>query len=132
MQEHRTGNLVCQSQTGTGKTAAFVITMLDRIDTNLSHIQALCLAPTRELARQIILHVNLLGRRVTVNMAIRNAVSRGETLNGHIIVGTPGTVLDLCKRKGLDTSHVKVFVMDEADNMLDQQGLSDQAIRVKR
>lgn len=64
--------------------------------------------------------------------AIPDGTPKGEKVEAHIVVGTPGTVTELIKRKLLDVSNVKVFVLDEADNMLDQQGLGDQSIRVKK
>ncbi len=69
---------------------------------------------------------------VTTLLAVKDAVSRDDKINAHIIVGTPGTVFDLVKRRQLETKNVKIFVLDEADNMLDQQGLGDQSIRVKK
>lgn len=127
-------NMIGQSQSGTGKTAAFVLTMLTRVDLNSPTVQALCLAPSRELARQIMEVVKTMGQFTSVKtqFAIPSAVGRGEKLNAHIVVGTPGTVLDLIRRKQLPTQHIKVFVLDEADNMLDQQGLGEQCIRVRQ
>jgi ATP-dependent RNA helicase DDX19/DBP5 len=60
-----------------------------------------------------------------------DAADRAAKLNGHIIVGTPGTVMDKIKRRQFDPRNMKVLVLDEADNMLDQQGMGDQCIRVK-
>ena len=95
-----------QSQSGTGKTAAFVLTMLSRIDYATDAVQAICLAPTRELARQIVDVVKQMGKftPVRVTLAIREAVK----------------------------THVNVFVLDEADNMLDLQGMGEQSMRVKK
>ncbi|KAF9560502.1 DEAD-domain-containing protein [Agrocybe pediades] len=118
-------NMIGQSQSGTGKTAAFVLTMLSR---------ALCLAPSRELARQIMTVVNTMGKftNVQTEYAIKENLPRDATnITAQIIVGTPGTMVDLMRRKVLDVTHVKVFVLDEADNMLDQDGLGDQTLRVK-
>lgn len=126
-------NMIGQSQSGTGKTAAFVLTMLTRVDLTSPTVQALCLAPSRELARQIMDVVSTMGQFTSVKtqFAIPAAVPRGEKINAHIVVGTPGTVLDLIRRKQLPTQDLKVFVLDEADNMLDQQGLGEQCIRVR-
>jgi ATP-dependent RNA helicase DDX19/DBP5 len=125
--------MIGQSQSGTGKTAAFVLTMLTRVDPGTPTVQALCLAPSRELARQILGVVDSMGQftRVTTQFAVPNAVPRGQRIQAHIVVGTPGTVLDMIRRKQLPIEHLKVFVLDEADNMLDQQGLGEQCIRVK-
>lgn len=93
------------------------------------------LAPTRELARQILGVVQLMGQfmgNLETYQAVPDPASRGITINQHVIVGTPGTVTDLIRRKQLNARSIKVLVLDEADNMLDQQGLGDQCKRVKR
>lgn len=127
-------NMIGQSQSGTGKTAAFVLTMLSRVDLNLDEVQALCLAPSRELARQTLDVVTSMGRFTSVKtqFAVPQAVPKGQRISAQIVVGTPGTVMDLIKRRFLPTQNIKVFVLDEADNMLDQQGLGEQCIRVKQ
>jgi len=127
--------MIAQSQSGTGKTAAFVITILSRIDYNQPHKpQALCLAPSRELARQIegvFRSIGMYVEGLTVAAAIPGSVERNAKVDSMVVVGTPGTVMDLIKRRQLDVSQMKVLCLDEADNMLDQQGLGDQCIRVK-
>ncbi|CAJ0746301.1 6018_t:CDS:2, partial [Entrophospora sp. SA101] len=132
-------NMIGQSQSGTGKTAAFVLTMLSRIDPGLKEPQALCLTPSRELARQIMTEVRKMGKYTSVVTAeaIRESQPRvtktrlGEFHGVQLIVGTPGTVYDLLKRQIIEKNFFKIFVLDEADNMLDQQGLGDQSIRIK-
>ncbi|KAF9514933.1 hypothetical protein BS47DRAFT_1484792 [Hydnum rufescens UP504] len=126
-------NMIGQSQSGTGKTAAFVLAMLSRVDYTKEAVQALCIAPSRELARQIMQVITTMAAytKVTTGYAIKDAVAKGASLKQHIIVGTPGTLTDLIRRRSIDTAHVKIFVVDEADNMLDQQGLGDQTLRVK-
>ncbi|KAJ8693069.1 RNA helicase required for poly(A+) mRNA export [Pleurotus ostreatus] len=127
-------NMIGQSQSGTGKTAAFVLTMLSRIDYSINKPQALCLAPSRELARQIMSVVVAMGKftQVQTEYAIKDHLPKGATrITAQVIVGTPGTMTDLMRRKVIDPSEVKVFVLDEADNMLDQDGLGDQTLRVK-
>ncbi|GBB83815.1 hypothetical protein RclHR1_10480007 [Rhizophagus clarus] len=135
-------NMIGQSQSGTGKTAAFVLTMLSRIDFNLQAPQALCLAPSRELARQIMVEVRKMGKYTPVITAeaIRESDVKSTTTgktrseefaNAQLIVGTPGTVYDLLKKRIINKTSMKIFVLDEADNMLDQQGLGDQSIRIK-
>jgi ATP-dependent RNA helicase DDX19/DBP5 len=129
-------NMIAQSQSGTGKTAAFVITILSRLDyTQSEKPQALCLAPSRELARQIEGVVQSIGQfvpKLTIKAAIPGAIERNAPVNAMVVVGTPGTVMDLIKRRQLDTSILKILCLDEADNMLDQQGLGEQCIRVKQ
>jgi ATP-dependent RNA helicase DDX19/DBP5 len=133
-------NMIGQSQSGTGKTAAFVLNILSRLDMSTPEMQnapqALCLAPTRELARQIMGVIQLMGSFVeglgVVPAIPLDSMSRGKELRGQIVVGTPGTVQDLIKKRLLRTEHLKVLVLDEADTMLDMQGLGDQCIRVKK
>ena len=129
-------NMIAQSQSGTGKTAAFVLTILSRLDYSQPHQpQALVLAPSRELARQIEGVVRSLGQFVpglTIQAAIPGAVERGAKVQAMVVVGTPGTAMDLIKRRQFDASQMKVLCLDEADNMLDQQGLGEQCLRVKQ
>ncbi|TFK75165.1 DEAD-domain-containing protein [Pluteus cervinus] len=127
-------NMIGQSQSGTGKTAAFVLTMLSRVDFSIHKPQALCLAPSRELARQIMSVVTAMGKftNVQTEYAIKENLPRNATtITAQIIVGTPGTMTDLIRRRVIDVREVKVLVLDEADNMLDQDGLGDQTLRVK-
>jgi len=127
-------NLIGQSQSGTGKTAAFTLNMLTRVDTSTREPQALVLAPSRELARQILGVVQSMGQFVPgleVVAAIPDPSRRGQKYEGQIVVGTPGTVMDMIRKRLLNASKMKVLVLDEADNMLDQQGLGDQCKRVK-
>lgn len=126
-------NLIGQSQSGTGKTAAFALTMLTRVDINNPKPQALCLAPARELARQTLDVVNEMGKftKITTGLAVPDSYVKGQPIEGQIIVGTPGTVADQIRRRSLDVSNIKILVLDEADNMLDQQGLGNQCSKIK-
>ena len=129
-------NLIGQSQSGTGKTAAFVLNMLSRIDLTTTQPQALVLAPTRELAKQIAGVATVMGafledKGLKVTEAVPNPAMRGQRYEGQIIVGTPGTTMDMIKRRQLDPQGIKVLTLDEADNMLDLQGMGDQCKRVK-
>lgn len=127
-------NMIGQSQSGTGKTAAFSLTMLSRVDESLQDVQAICLAPARELARQTLEVIQTMGRftKVTSRLVIPGTYSHQTRFNEQILVGTPGTLLDLIRKRRVNVKNVKVFVLDEADNMLDAQGLGDQCIRVKK
>ena len=132
-------NLIGQSQSGTGKTAAFVLNILHRIDLSSEQAQktpqALVLAPSRELARQIQGVVKLMGTFIEgliVEAAIpTDAAQRARKIEASVVVGTPGTVMDAIRKRSMDARNFKVLVLDEADNMLDQQGLGDQCTRVK-
>ncbi|CAD6647221.1 XXYS1_4_G0029870.mRNA.1.CDS.1 [Saccharomyces cerevisiae] len=127
-------NMIAQSQSGTGKTAAFSLTMLTRVNPEDASPQAICLAPSRELARQTLEVVQEMGKftKITSQLIVPDSFEKNKQINAQVIVGTPGTVLDLMRRKLMQLQKIKIFVLDEADNMLDQQGLGDQCIRVKR
>ncbi|XP_036786219.1 ATP-dependent RNA helicase DDX25 isoform X1 [Manis pentadactyla] len=130
-------NLIAQSQSGTGKTAAFVLAMLSRVNALELFPQCLCLAPTYELALQIGSVVQQMGRfcvNIDVMYAIRgNRIPRGTNITKQIVIGTPGTVLDWCFKKNLiDLTKIRVFVLDEADVMIATQGFLDQSIRIQR
>lgn len=126
--------MIGQSQSGTGKTAAFVLTMLTRVEEALHQVQAVCLAPSRELARQIADVVNQMAQFTSVRtaLAVKDSLPpKGRPIQAHIVIGTPGTVMEAFRRKQMANNQIKIFVLDEADNMLDQAGLGDQSIRVK-
>ncbi|KAI9490069.1 P-loop containing nucleoside triphosphate hydrolase protein [Zychaea mexicana] len=126
-------NMIGQSQSGTGKTAAFVLTMLTRVNEAINQPQAICLAPSRELARQILDVVQEMSKftKLTSVLAVKDSLPKGRPVHQQIVVGTPGTVQEVIRRRLLLTNQVKIFVLDEADNMLDQAGLGDQSIRIK-
>lgn len=132
-------NLIGQSQSGTGKTAAFVLNILSRIDLSTEEMrktpQALVLAPSRELARQIVGVIQVMGSFLQ-GLVVGTAVpaekhERPSRLECSVVVGTPGTVIDQIKKRILLPQKLKVLVLDEADNMLEQQGLGEQCIRLK-
>jgi len=118
-------DLVVQSRTGTGKTAAFGIPIVEKADPAADHVQAVALAPTRELAMQVAREVSEIGRGRGVKVeTIYGGDSMDRQLEGiragaHVIVGTPGRVLDHLRRKTLRFDGVKTLVLDEADRMLD-------------
>ena len=118
-------NLIGQAQTGTGKTAAFALPILDRLDLNERAVQALVLTPTRELAIQVAEAVHgyskYLGRVRVMPIYGGDPISKqiGRLRGGmHIVVGTPGRVMDHLRRGTLDLTFVKTVVIDEADEML--------------
>ncbi|OMJ28835.1 ATP-dependent RNA helicase DBP5 [Smittium culicis] len=126
-------NMIGQSQSGTGKTAAFVLTMLSRIDYSLNQPQAICLGPSRELVRQIMDVVTQMGKYTPLKTqaAMMDAQIESDVVDAHLVVGTPGSLSNLIKKKLMSKDHVKIFVLDEADNMLGQQGLGDQSLRIR-
>lgn len=119
------------SYTGTGKTATFSIAILQQIDITIRECQALILAPTRELATQIQRVVMALGEYMKIHShaCIGGTNVREDARNleagCHVVVGTPGRVFDLISRKVLRTSKIRLFVLDEADEML-SRGFKDQ------
>ncbi|KAF2269909.1 DEAD-domain-containing protein [Lojkania enalia] len=128
-------NMIAQSQSGTGKTAAFSLNILSRINVDLVAPQALVLAPSRELARQILGVVTHMGQFISglkTQAAIPDPTKRGQKYESHVLVGTPGTAMDMIRRKLIEAKDIKILVLDEADNMLDQQGLGEQCTRVKQ
>ncbi|SCV68779.1 BQ2448_900 [Microbotryum intermedium] len=127
-------NMIGQSQSGTGKTAAFALTMLSRIDMDLGKPQAICLSPARELALQTLSVVQRMGEYTPVECfaAVKDSFDRRmPPIQAQVIVGTPGTIMDVIRHRLLDCSEVKVFVLDEADNLLDLGSMADQSSSVK-
>jgi ATP-dependent RNA helicase DeaD len=127
-----TGNdLIAQAQTGTGKTAAFALPMIDKVDHNAPGVQSLVLTPTRELAVQVSEAISRYGKYCdtralpiyggqSIDLQLR-ALRRGV----HIVVGTPGRLLDHMRRGTLDLSAVRTIVLDEADEMLNMGFIED-------
>merc|ERR1719323_2826681 len=122
-------DVIAQAQSGTGKTATFSISILQQIDTKLAQCQALVLAPTRELAQQIQKVVIALGDYMG-GTSVREDMRKLDA-GQHIVVGTPGRVFDMISRKVLRTYDIKMFVLDEADEML-SRGFKDQIYDVFR
>lgn len=121
----------------TGKTAAFVLAMLSRVDTTKQHPQVLCLSPTYELAIQtgeVAAKMAQFCPDILLRFAVRGEeVPRGDKLKEHIIIGTPGKILDWgLKYKHFDLKKITVFVLDEADVMIATQGHQDQCIRIHK
>lgn len=119
------GDIVCLAQTGTGKTAAFGLPTLNKIDLNAKYTQALVLSPTRELCKQIAQDFKnyskyLDGLLVADIYGGANIEPQIRILkkNPQIIVATPGRLLDVLKRKAVDLNNIKTLILDEADEML--------------
>jgi len=124
-------DVLAQAQSGTGKTATFSIGILQQLDYSLMECQGLILAPTRELAQQIQRVVLALGDYLSVRChaciggtRVRDDINKLQA-GVHIVVGTPGRVYDMLSRRVLRPDHIKVFVLDEADEML-SRGFKDQ------
>jgi ATP-dependent RNA helicase DeaD len=118
-------DLIAVAQTGTGKTLAFSLPLLQSVDPRLAEIQALVLVPTRELGQQVAREFFLFSKYLTRIFA--EAVYGGAPIDNqieklkratHVVVATPGRLIDLLNRKALSLDHLKYLVLDEADEML--------------
>ena len=122
-------DLVAQSQAGTGKTGAFVSGMLQVIDEKNNTLQGIIMAHTRELSAQIESVVKDLGNYMKIKTVLCTGgisvdVNVKEIKNAQILIGTPGRIFDLMERKIIDGKKIKIFIMDEADVMLDREFVS--------
>lgn len=124
-------DVVAQSQTGTGKTAAFMLPILQRLEPGMGFVQALVLAPTRELAKQVADATESFARETAIKVL---AVYGGQSYEVQfkalkrgvdIVVGTPGRLLDLIRQGKLDLSQVRTLILDEADEMLEMGFIED-------
>lgn len=128
-------DVIQQAQSGTGKTATFCSGILQQLDSNLVECQALVLAPTRELANQIEKVMRALGDylNVKIHACVGGTSVRSDqkilSAGVHVVVGTPGRVSDMLRRKSLKPNYIKMFVLDEADEML-SRGFKDQVFFV--
>ena len=129
-------DIIAQAQSGTGKTGAFTIGTLGQINTECKNIQGLILSPTRELSKQIYDVLSNIGKMMTgLRMQLLvGGTSIEEDVNElkkvpHIIVGCPGRINDMLRRKKMNVSNVKVMVLDEADEML-SKGFKEQIYNI--
>ena len=124
-------DIIGQSQTGTGKTAAFALPLIDLIDEEMRNVQAIVITPTRELAIQVANEINSLkGRKKIRVLSVYGGQPIGPQIRNlrrgvHIVVGTPGRVIDHIERGTLSLSEVNYFILDEADRMLDMGFIED-------
>ncbi|APW45333.1 ATP-dependent RNA helicase DbpA [Rhodoferax antarcticus] len=132
-------DLIAQAQTGSGKTAAFGLALLERLNPRRFAVQALVLCPTRELADQVTVEIRRLARAmdnikvVTLCGGVALRGQRASLENGaHIIVGTPGRVMDHLERGYLNLQALNTLVLDEADRMLDMGFFDDIATVTKQ
>src|SRR5512139_2053447 len=123
-------DVIGQAQTGTGKTAAFAFPILQNF-TPQRHVQALILAPTRELALQVADSMSVYGKYLDVRvLAVYGGQPYGPQISRlnrgvDIVVGTPGRLLDLIERNALNIKHIRALVLDEADEMLNMGFMED-------
>jgi len=130
-------DLFAQAQTGTGKTAAFAIPILEKVDAALKRPQALIVVPTRELALQVTREIGVIGKyRKSHEVAIYGGVPYGPQERAlargtQIVIGTPGRLLDHIEKGNLDLSGLFIVVLDEADRLLDM-GFAPEVRRLLR
>lgn len=132
-------DLIAQARTGSGKTAAFALPLLARLDPRRFAVQALVLCPTRELADQVTAEIRRLARaeeNIKVVTLCGGVALRGQLSSlahgAHVVVGTPGRVLDHLERDSLKLEALGTLVLDEADRMLDMGFLDDIATVVRQ
>jgi ATP-dependent RNA helicase DeaD len=129
-------DLMVQSRTGSGKTGAYLLPMLERLDSSKPNVQALILVPTRELALQVSKEAELLiGDSGMRSVAVYGGVGYGPQLDAfrqgtQVVIGTPGRVLDHLLRRSLSLDNLRILVFDEADRML-SMGFYPDMVRVK-
>ena len=129
-------DIMAQAQSGTGKTGAFTIATLGQIDLNIGQTQAIIMSPTRELSKQIYCVINEIARMMkgfrTVLLVGGTSIDEDiQSLRNppHVIVGCPGRINDMIRRKKIDMSYVKLIVLDEADEML-SKGFKEQIYNI--
>jgi ATP-dependent RNA helicase DeaD len=124
-------DVVAQAQTGTGKTGAFALPVLERVVAPARRPFVLVIVPTRELCLQVATEFVTLGKYRRVRVAAvyggtgYGSVERELRLGTHVVVGTPGRLLDLVQRRTLDLSGIKMLILDEADRLLDLGFIND-------
>jgi ATP-dependent RNA helicase DeaD len=130
-------DVMIQSRTGSGKTGAYLVPVFQRINPEQNTTQAMVLAPTRELAQQVVREAEVLGSTMNVRTtAVYGGVGYREQLEGfrkgaHLVVGTPGRILDHLLRRSMNLDSLKILIFDEADRML-SMGFYPDMKRVQR
>jgi len=130
-------DVIAQAQSGTGKTATFSIAALSRVDVTSNTCQVLILSPTRELTTQtfeVIKEIGYLVKSLRIKLlvggnSVIEDIDELRSSQPHIIIGCPGRVFDMMKRRVLDASKIKLFILDEADEML-KSGFQDQICEI--
>lgn len=129
-------NMIAQSQSGTGKTAAFVLASLSRVDVNLRSPQVIILSPTYELAVQTYRVATCMAKfkpEITFKLVAKGEPISNTKWTETVLIGTPGRMVDsTLKYRNVDMSKIKVYVLDEADVMIDTQGHKAQSMRIRR
>nr|WCZ58524.1 ATP-dependent RNA helicase [Andalucia godoyi] len=132
---HTKDNMIAQSQSGTGKTACFVLTMLSIVDPTVETVQAVCTCPTRELALQIesvILKIGKFSNTQSSVLCGGDEVKKGQRIKTPIVVSTVGKLKSLFANKNIDAKKLRLFVLDEADVMLSAEGFGPEIMEIKK
>ena len=120
-------DIIAEAHTGTGKTLAFLIPIFEKINYEKREMQAIILAPTHELVMQIETQIKLLASNSSMGITslsimgesnIEKQIKKLKEIKPHIIVGSPGRILDLIRKKKITAHTIKTIVLDEADNLL--------------
>lgn len=124
-------DVIAQSQSGTGKTATFAISLLQKLDLDKTCCQAIVLAPTRELAKQSYNVITSLGSYTKTNCVgcIGGTRVSYDLSGAHVVVGTPGRIYDMIGKNIVNTDNVNLLILDEADDLLDK-GFKDQIYQI--
>lgn len=130
-------DMIAQAQSGTGKTGAFSVGVLQNLDLSIKKVQALILAPTRELAKQIydvVLGIGVFMKTLKIHLLVGGTSTEEDitflkTETPHVIVGCPGRVHDMIRRNHIRGSDIKIIVLDEADEML-SAGFKEQVYNI--
>ena len=130
------GDVIAQAQSGTGKTGAFSIGLLQKIDNTLEECQGLILSPTRELAEQTYEVVSSISKFMNINIHLSvggySVINEKEKLTSrpvHVVIGTPGRVLQMLEESYLKTENLKIIILDEADEIL-KVGFREQIVKI--
>jgi translation initiation factor 4A len=126
-------DVIGQAQSGCGKTATFTIGLLEKIDVTINKTQAMIIAPTHELVKQIASVISAIGcclpglnvKTIIGGNSVMDEVAEIQSNVPHVIVGCTGRIYDLMRRNAIKTQHIKLFILDEADEML-SRGFKDQ------
>jgi ATP-dependent RNA helicase DDX19/DBP5 len=129
-------NIIAQSQSGTGKTAAFLLASLSRVDVTQKYPQVIILSPTYELAVQtheVAKRMAQFKKEITFRLVTKGQPISNQRWTETVLIGTPGRMVDsTLKYRNADMSKIKVYVLDEADVMIDTQGHKAQSMRMRR
>ncbi|KAG0494988.1 hypothetical protein HPP92_005982 [Vanilla planifolia] len=133
-------DLVAQAHNGSGKTTCFVLGMLSRVDPSKNLPQAMCICPTRELARQNQAVLLKMGKytgitsflAIPADSASYVPVSKLPPVTDQVVIGTPGTIKKWTSSRKLSTREIKILVFDEADHMLSEDGFRDDSLRIMK